>query len=180
MASLGREDGFLGNAQVRIALPESMQRAEKLMRRFGMERHADELVVALNRAAEAAVPQARQLFVESIRAMSLADAKAILQGGDTAGTEYFRRNTEGRLRERFLPIVQQATSKVALARHYENYAQKGVALGVVSRQDADLDEYVARKALEGLFVVLAAEETKLRADPAAAGTALLRKVFGAL
>jgi hypothetical protein len=157
-----------------------MQRAEKLMRRFGMGAHADELIVAMNRAAEAAVPEARQLFIQSVRSMTVGDAKAILKGGDTAGTEYFRRSTEARLRARFLPIVRQATGKLALARHYQNYAEKGVALGVVGRQDADLDEYVTRKALEGLFVVLAAEETKLRANPAAAGSALLRKVFGAL
>ncbi len=112
--------------------------------------------------------------------MTLADAKAVLQGGETAGTEYFRRSSEERLRERFRPIVEQATGKVALARHFENYAEKGVALGVVDAQDADLDGYVTRKALEGLFVVLAAEERKLRANPASAGSALLRKVYGAL
>jgi hypothetical protein len=145
-----------------------------------MGRHADELIVALNRAAEAAVPEARQLLVESVRKMTLSDAKGILQGGDSAGTEYFRRATEGRLRSRFRPIVEQATRKVALARHYENYAGKGVALGVLSAEDADLDAYVTEKALDGLFLKLAQEEKKLRADPAAAGTALLRKVFGAL
>jgi hypothetical protein len=180
VASLGREDGFLGNPQVRIALPESMQKTEKLMRRFGMGRHADELILAMNRAAEAAVPQARAVFVDSIRKMTLADAKAVLQGGETAGTEYFRRSSGERLRERFRPIVEQATGKVALARHFENYAEKGVALGIVDAQDADLDEYVTRKALEGLFVVRAAEERKLRANPASAGSALLRKVYGAL
>ncbi len=180
VASLGREDGFLGNPQVRIPLPESMQKTDKLMRRLGMGRHADELIVAMNRAAEAAVPQARAVFVEAIRKMTLADAKAVLQGGETAGTEYFRRSSEERLRERLRPIVEQATGKVALARHFENYAEKGVALGVVDAQDADLDGYVTRKALEGLFVVLAAEERKLRANPASAGSALLRKVYGAL
>jgi hypothetical protein len=180
IASLGREDGFLGNPQVRIPLPESMQKTDKLMRRLGMGRHADELILAMNRAAEAAVPQARAVFVESIRKMTLADAKAVLQGGEAAGTEYFRRSSEERLRERFRPIVEQATGKVALARHFENYAEKGVALGVVDAQDADLDGYVTRKALEGLFVVLAAEERKLRANPAGAGSALLRKVYGAL
>jgi Protein of unknown function (DUF4197) len=180
VASLGRVDGFLGNPQVRIPLPESLHRTEKLMRRFGMGRHADELIVAMNRAAEAALPQARSVLMDSIRKMTLADAKAVLQGGDTAGTEYFRRSSEERLRERFRPIVEQATATVALARHFENYAEKGVALGVVSAQDADLDDYVTRKALEGLFVVLAAEERKLRANPASAGSALLRKVYGAL
>jgi Protein of unknown function (DUF4197) len=180
VASLGREDGFLGNPQVRIPLPESMQKTDKLMRRLGMGRHADELILAMNRAAEAAVPQARAVFVESIRKMTLADAKAVLQGGETSGTEYFRRSSEERLRERFRPIVEQATGKVALARHFENYAEKGVALGIVDAQDADLDDYVTRKALAGLFVVLAAEERKLRANPASAGSALLRKVYGAL
>ncbi len=180
VASLGRVDGFLGNPQVRIPLPESLHKTEKLMRRFGMGRHADELIVAMNRAAEAALPEARSVLMDSIRKMTLADAKALLQGGETAGTEYFRRSSEERLRERFRPIVEQATAKVALARHFENYAEKGVALGVVSAQDADLDDYVTRKALEGLFVVLAAEERKLRANPASAGSALLRKVYGAL
>jgi hypothetical protein len=180
VASLGRVDGFLGNPQVRIPLPESLHKTEKLMRRFGMGRHADELIVAMNRAAEAALPEARSVLMDSIRKMTLADAKALLQGGDTAGTEYFRRSSEERLRERFRPIVEQATAKVALARQFENYAEKGVALGVVSAQDADLDDYVTRKALEGLFVVLAAEERKLRANPASAGSALLRKVYGAL
>ena len=180
VASLGRVDGFLGNPQVRIPLPESLHRTEKLMRRFGMARHADELIVAMNRAAEAALPEARSVLMDSIRKMTLADAKAVLQGGETGGTEYFRRSSEERLRERFRPIVEQATAKVALARHFENYAEKGVALGVVSAQDADLDDYVTRKALEGLFVVLAAEERKLRANPAGAGSALLRKVYGAL
>lgn len=180
VASLGRVDGFLGNPHVRIPLPESLHRTEQLMRRFGMGRHADELIVAMNRAAEAALPEARSVLVDSIRKMTLADAKAVLQGGETAGTEYFRRSSEERLRERFRPIVEQATARVALARHFENYAEKGVALGVVSAQDADLDDYVTRKALEGLFVVLAAEERKLRANPASAGSALLRKVYGAL
>ena len=180
VASLGRVDGFLGNPQVRIPLPESLHRTEQLMRRFGMGRHADELIVAMNRAAEAALPEARSVLMDSIRKMTLADAKALLQGGETAGTEYFRRSSEERLRERFRPIVEQATAKVALARHFENYAEKGVTLGVVSAQDADLDDYVTRKALEGLFVVLAAEERKLRANPASAGSALLRKVYGAL
>lgn len=180
VASLGRTDGFFGNPQVKIPLPESMQRAEKLMRRFGMGRHADELVLALNRAAEAAVPEARQLFIEAVRNMTLQDAKGILQGGETAGTEYFRRSTEERLRRRFLPIVQRATGKVGLAQHYNRYAEKGVALGLVTQEDANLDAYVTEKALDGLFLALGEEEKKIRKDPAGAGAAIIRKVFGAL
>lgn len=98
VAALGRTDGFFGNPQVRIPLPESLARAEKLMRRFGMGRHADELILTMNRAAEAAVPEAKQLFVDAVRKMTVQDAKAILQGGDTAGTEYFRRSTQEQLR----------------------------------------------------------------------------------
>src|SRR3954466_3153716 len=104
VASLGREDGFFGNPQVKIPLPESLQRTERLMRRVGMGKYADELVLTLNRAAEAAVPQARQLFVDSIKKMTVQDAKGILAGGDTAATEYFRRTTHDTLRARFLPV----------------------------------------------------------------------------
>lgn len=180
VAALGRTDGFLGNPQVRIPLPESLQRAERMMRRFGMSRYADELIVAMNRAAEAAVPEARQLFLGAVRRMSVQDAKGILQGGETAGTDYFRRSTQAELRARFLPIVRRATARVGLARHYNAYAEKGVAFGLVKKEHANLDDYVTGKALDGLFLVLAEEERKIRKDPLGAGTAIIRKVFGAL
>ena len=150
------------------------------MRRFGMGRHADELVLAFNRAAEAAVPEARQIFLDTIRRMTVQDAKAVLQGGETAGTDYFRRTTERELRKRFLPIVEQATRKVGLARQYESFAEKGVALGMVRKEDADLDAYVTQKALDGLFLMVAEEEKRIRKDPVASASAAVRKVFGAL
>lgn len=177
---LGRTDGFLGNADVRIPLPESAQRAEKLMRRFGMGKYADELVVTLNRAAEQAVPEARQLLVDSVRKMSVRDAKAILTGGETSGTDYFRRTTRGALHGRFLPIVHAATEKVQLAQAYGRYADKAAALGLLHREDADLDEYVTQKALDGLYFMVGEEEKKLRAHPAEAATSVLREVLGAL
>lgn len=177
---LGRADGFHGDPKLRIPLPESLQRTETLMRRFGMGRRADELVLAMNRAAEAAVPEARRVFIESARRMTMEDAKAILGGGDTAGTAYFRRTTEDALRSRFLPIVRQATAKVGLAAYYARYAETGAALGLVRKEDADLDAYVTQKALDGLFFVVAQEETRIRKDPVGAGSALMRKVFGAL
>jgi hypothetical protein len=180
VTSLGRTDGFFGNPQVRIPLPESLQGAERAMRRFGMGRHADELIVTLNRAAEAAVPQAQQLFVESIRKMSVQDAKGILQGGHGAGTAYFRRSTEGELRKRFLPLVKQATARVGLARQYNAYAARGVAFGVVKKEHANLDDYVTQKALDGLFLLVAEEEKKIRDDPVASASGIIRKVFGAL
>jgi len=180
VAQLGREDGFLGDARVKIPLPESLRRAEKNMRRFGMGKYADELIVTLNRAAEAAVPQARQLFSDALRQMSVQDAKGILTGGDTAGTEYFRRVTADELARRFLPIVQRATARVGLAQKYKQYAARGVRVGLVDAQDANLDDYVTRKALDGLFFMVAEEERKIRKDPVGAASSLIKKVFGAL
>jgi hypothetical protein len=178
--ALGRTDGFLGNADVRIPLPQSAERAEKLMRRLGMGRYADELVVALNRAAEQAVPEARELLLQSIRKMSVRDAKAILTGGDTAATDYFRRTTRSALHGRFLPIVRTATARVQLAQAYGRYAGKAAAVGLLREEDADLDEYVTQKALDGLYFTVGEEEKKLRANPVEAGSRLLREVLGAL
>jgi hypothetical protein len=180
VAELGRADGFYGNPRVRIPLPDSLQRAEKLMRRFGLGSHADELILTMNRAAEAAVPEARRLFIDAVRKMSVQDAKGILQGGETAGTEYFRRSTEATLRQRFLPIVRRATAKVGLAQQYNEYAEKGAAFGLVKKEHANLDAYVTEKALDGLFLMVAEEEKKIRKDPVSAGTRIIRKVFGAL
>jgi hypothetical protein len=180
VASLGRADGFLGNPKVKIPLPESLARAESLMRRVGMGKYADELVVTMNRAAEAAVPEARQVFVDSVRKMSVQDAKGILTGGDTAATEYFRRTTRDPLHLRFLPIVKKATAKVGLAQKYNQYAGRGAELGLIGKEQANLDEYVTQKALDGLYVMVAEEEKKIRQDPVAAGTSIIKKVFGAL
>ena len=178
--ALGRTDGFLGNPRVRIPLPESAQRAEKLMRRMGMGKHADELIVTMNRAAEAAVPEAKQLMVDSVKKMTVQDAKGILAGGDTAGTDYFKRTTSKQLHDRFLPIVKKATAKVGVAQKYNEYAEKGASLGVVKKEDADLDRYVTQKALDGLYLMVAEEEKKIRKDPVGTGTAIIKKVFGAL
>jgi len=177
---LGKTDGFLGNDAVKIPLPESIKKYEKMMRSFGMGKYADELIVTMNRAAEAAVPEAKKLFVASIKKMSVQDAKGILTGGDTSGTEYFKRSTTDQLRERFLPIVKKATARVKLAEKYNQYAQKGVRFGLVKKEQANLDDYVTQKALDGLFFMVAEEEKKIRQDPVKAGSAIIKKVFGAL
>jgi hypothetical protein len=180
VASLGKSDGFLRNPKVRIDLPDSLERAEKAMRRLGMGKYADELIVTMNRAAEAAVPEAKALFVDSVKKMTVQDAKGILTGGDTAGTAYFRKSTSTQLRERFLPIVKKATARVGLAQKYNQYAEKGASFGVVKKEDANLDEYVTQKALDGLYLMVAEEEKKIRKDPVSAGRAIIKKVFGAL
>ncbi|TAK45329.1 MAG: DUF4197 domain-containing protein [Betaproteobacteria bacterium] len=180
VAALGRRDGFFGNDAVKIPLPDSLKRYEKLMRGVGMGQYADELILTMNRAAEAAVPEAKTLLVDAVKKMTLQDAKGILTGGNTAGTEYFKRTTSEPLRGKFLPIVQQATKKVQLAEKYNRYAEKGARFGLVKKEDANLDSYVTQKALDGLFYMIAEEEKKIRENPVKAGSEILRKVFGAL
>ena len=177
---LGKTDGFFGNGAVKIPLPDSLKKYEKLMHSVGMGKYADELVLTMNRAAEAAVPEAKKLFVDSIRKMSVQDAKGILTGGQTSGTDYFKRTTTDPLRAKFLPIVKKATARVKLAEKYNQYAQKGVKFGLVNKEQANLDDYVTQKALDGLFYMVAEEEKKIRQDPVKAGSDIIRKVFGAL
>jgi hypothetical protein len=180
VAALGRKDGFFANPRVKIPLPDSLRRTESAMRRVGLGKYADELILTLNRAAEAAVPQARQLLVDSVKKMTVKDAKGILIGGDTAATEYFRRTTSVQMRKRFRPIVEKSTAKVQLARKYNEYAAQGAALGLVKNEHADLDGYVTQKALDGLYLMLGEEEKKIRKDPARAASSIVKKVFGAL
>lgn len=180
VAALGKTDGFFGNGAVKIPLPDSLKRYEKLMRGVGMGKYADELILTMNRAAEAAVPEAKALLVDAVKKMTVQDAKGILTGGSTAGTDYFRRTTSEPLRGKFLPIVQQATKKVQLAEKYNEYADKGARFGLVKKEDANLDNYVTQKALDGLFYMVAEEEKKIRDNPLKAGSDILKKVFGAL
>ncbi len=180
VATLGRTDGFFGDARVKIPLPESLRQAEGLMRTLGMGRYADELVLTMNRAAEAAVPEARKLLVDAVKKMSVQDAKGILTGGDTAGTEYFRRTTQEQLRAKFLPIVRNATRKVQLAEKYNQYAETGARFGLLKKEDANLDGYVTQKALDGLYLMIAEEEKKIRQDPVGSASSIITKVFGAL
>ena len=150
VARLGKVDGFLANPKVKIPLPESLERAEQVARRFGFSEQADELIVAMNRAAEAAVPEARKLLIDSARQMTVRDAKAIISGGSTAGTAYFRRTSHKQLHARFLPIVKRSTEKVGVARHYREFAAPAASFGLISAEAAELDEYVTQKALDGL------------------------------
>ncbi|MCU0868057.1 MAG: DUF4197 domain-containing protein [Burkholderiales bacterium] len=180
VTQLGQLDGYLGNAAVRIAMPESLQRAESAMRKFGLGKQADELVTTMNRAAEQAVPEARKLLVDTVRKLTIDDAKRILTGPDDAATQFFRSQTETELVRRFLPIVARETKRLRLADYWNRFAAKGVQFGLVREQDADLDRYVTEQALDGLFRTLAVEEKAIRANPADAGRKLVTKVFGTL
>ncbi len=177
---LAKRDGFLGNERVRIPLPESLRKVEGLMRGLGMGKHADELVTTMNRAAETAVVEAKPLLVNAVKNMSLQDAKGILTGGEDAATQYFKRSTSAGLTEKFLPIVQTATQRVKLADKYNEFAGKGVKFGLIDQKDADLNSYVTQKALDGLFLMIAEEERKIRKDPAGSASSIISKVFGAI
>jgi Protein of unknown function (DUF4197) len=177
---LGTENGFLLNPKVKIPLPPALQRIESALRFAGMRKQADDLVVAMNRAAEAAVPEAKTLLIESVKKMTVQDAKAILMGGETSATDYFRRTTQDQLTERFRPIVKKATDKVGLAAQYNNLAGQASQLGLIREQQSTIDGYVTQKALDGLYLTIAEQEKALRQNPLGASSDIVKRVFGAL
>ena len=174
---LGRKDGFLGNPRVRIELPGFLKDAAKLLRAAGQQRRVDELVTAMNRAAEAAVPQAKALLVEAVRSVSVGDARRIVAGGEGSVTRFFAEKTRGPLRERFLPIVKRETERVDLAARFNAVAGQAAGLGLLKGDDASIERYVTGKALDGLYVMIGEEEKKIRRDPVGTGSALLARVF---
>jgi hypothetical protein len=178
--NLAKENGYLGNDKVRIPLPENLQKADRTLRKFGLGKYSDELITSMNRAAEAAVPEAKTLLIGAVKNMTVTDAKDILLGNNDAATQYFRRNMETALGEKFKPIVNQSMQKVSLAQTYDRFAGKGVKLGLVKQQDARLDDYITRKALDGLFLMMAEQEKEIRAHPLQAVGDLAKKVFSAL
>ncbi len=178
LSQLGHQDGFMGNPKVRIPLPGHLHDVAKLLRRLGQGRRVDELETAMNRAAESAMPAARTLLIDTVANISVDDGLKIVRGGDNAATEYFALKTRTPLGEKFLPIVTTATERVALADKYKAVAAKAAGLGLVKHEDASIEHYVTRKALDGLYLVIGEEEARIRADPVAAGSALLRAVFG--
>lgn len=175
---LGRNDGFLGNPKVRIPLPKFLDDAAKLLKATGQSKRVDELVTAMNRAAEAAVPEAKTMLVNAAREISVQDALKIVRGGETSVTDYFAGKTREPLGIKFLPIVTKATEKVQLAERYNAVAGKAAGLGLVKKQDANLQQYVTGKALDGLYLMIGEEEKKIRANPVGTGSKLLAAVFG--
>lgn len=181
IAQLGRDGGFLNNLDVKIPLPDELRRVDRVLRSLGRDKYADQFVATLNHAAEKAVPEAAAIFAEALAQMTLADARAILKGPDDAATQYFRKTSEARLKERFLPIVKGATDQAGVTAAYKKLMQKaGPAARFIGADATDLDGYVNGKAVDGLFKMIAAEEKRIRQDPLARTTELLRKVFGSL
>jgi hypothetical protein len=185
VAMLGKEDGFLKDASVKIPMPESLNRVERTLRTLRQDKLADEFTTTMNRAAEKAVPEAAAVLGDAIKQMTLADAKNILTSTNNAATAYFRRTSETNLHTRFLPIVQKATAATGVTSTYKQMMEKvsfgGFSAGSILGQDAtDLDGYITRKALDGLFLKIGQEEQRIRENPVARTTELLQKVFGAV
>lgn len=180
IVKLGKPDGFLKNAEVAIPMPDSLKKVDKLMRKLGQDKMADEFVATLNHAAEQAVPEAASLFTDAIARMSVQDALAILKGPDNAATEYFRKTSGAQLTARFRPIVQAATDKAGVTNAYKSLMGKAGPLAKALGKDHDLDTFVTDKTVDGLFKMIAAEEKSIRQDPLARSTDLLKKVFGAI
>ena len=175
---LGRPDGFLGNPKVRIPLPGFLNDAAKVLKFTGQQGRVDELVKAMNRAAEAAVPEAKALLVAAVKGISVGDARRIVGGGDDSVTRFFADKTRKPLGDRFLPIVTRETKKVDLADRFNAVAGKARDLGLVRDDDANIERYVTKKALDGLYLMIGEEEKKIRSDPVGTGSALLARVFG--
>ena len=180
VAAVGQEGGYLNNPFIRIPLPGALQKSESFLRLAGYGPQLDAFSESMNRAAEKAAPQAREIFVQAIRDMTISDARQILGGGDTAATSYFKGKTQDRLREMFLPVVHESLAEVGATRHFQELDRSVKSLPFGGALAFDLDRYVTDGALHGLFHVLGEEERKIRQNPAARTSELLRKVFGSV
>ncbi len=174
----GRPDGYFRNAVIKILMPAPLQPVEKALRAVGSGPQVDEFILSMNRAAERAAPAAKPIFWDAIAAMNFDDARKILTGGSTAATEYFRAKTRERLAAAFRPVVVQAMNDVGVTRQYKELVGRAQVIPFVKSEAVDLDHYVVTKSLDGLFHVLGEEEQKIRTNPTARATTLLKEVFG--
>lgn len=175
---LSKPGGYLNDAQVRIPMPDNLQQIESVLRQFGQDKYADGFINAMNSAAEQAVPQTTQIFLDTINDMSLTDAQQLLSGPDDAATRYFRDKTSDQLEKVIRPIVSKTMDDTGVTKAYKKFVSKSDFLGGYIDQDAfDIDAFVTEKTLDGLFLKLAEEEAKIRKDPLARSTELLKKVF---
>ena len=171
-------DGYYKNSNIKIPLPESVQKVEKILRKVGFGSKVDDFEISMNRAAEQAAPEAKALFIDTIKQMSFDDARKILNGKDNAATLYFKEKTWGRLYDTFKPIVNATMSKVGVTRYYQDLDKKVRSIPFAGSMNFDLDKYVTDGALNGLFSMVEQQERKIRQDPVARVTDLLKEVFG--
>lgn len=174
----GQVDGFFNNPAIKILLPNEMKKFEKVLRQLGFEKQVDQFILSLNRAAERAAPAAKEIFWSAIKEMTFDDAIAIFKEGDTAATDYFKNKTSEKLKTAFTPAVSQATDEVNVTRSYKELTSEVKSIKFLTLEPVDIDQYVVTKTLDGIFLVLGEEEQKIRKDPAARITELLKEVFG--
>lgn len=178
VTATSKTNGYFGNQAIKILMPEKIRKVGDVLGKVGYQKEVDDFVLSMNRAAEKAAPQAKSIFVDAIHQMTVEDARKILDGGETAATEYFKGKTSGKLSEAFQPIVSSSMNEVGTTRSYKEMMGKYTAMPFASAESLDLDRYVTNKSLEGLFYLVGQEEIKIRKDPAARVTDLLKTVFG--
>jgi len=176
--SLSKSNGYFGNQAVKILMPSSIQKVADVARMAGYQKQVDEFVLSMNRAAEAAVPLASKYFGDAIREMSVDDVRGILSGGDTAATEFFKRKSQDKLYAEFKPVVSTKVNEVGATRAYKDMMGQYQSVPFMKQESLDLDDYVTRKGLDGLFYMVGQEEKNIRTNPAARTTDLLKTVFG--
>lgn len=174
----GRTDGFFANTLIRILMPEKLRALEKGMRVMGIGKQVDAFILAMNRSAEAAAPFARDIFVGAIREMTFEDARRLLTGGDTAATTYFQTKTTEKLTAAFRPVVAKTMAENDVGRHFQNVLGAARKLPLIKAESLDIESHVVAKSLDGLFLMIGNEERKIRKDPAARVTSILKEVFG--
>ena len=177
---LGVPNGFLGNPKVKIPLPGSLQKAEGVMRSFGINKYADGLIKTMNRAAETATAEARPMLLDAVQELSVEEAKRILGGGDDAATQYFRNTASEGLSQKFLPIVKNATDQTGVVKKYNEFAGKGAKFGLIAEKHANIENYITQKTLAGIYLIMAEEERAIRDNPTGQESELVQSVFGQL
>ena len=171
-------NGYYGNEAIKILLPDKIQQAAEVAGKLGYQKQVDDFILSMNRAAEKAAPKAASHFADTIKGMSIEDARKILSGGNTAATEYFRSKNFSKLYDEFKPSISQSINQVGTARAYNDMMAKVPSIPFAKTESLDLNHYVTTKALDGLFYMLGQEEQKIRTNPMAQTTDLLKKVFG--
>jgi hypothetical protein len=175
---VSRVDGYFANEMIKILVPEQIQKAAAVLKKVGFQKQVDDFELSMNRAAEKAAPQAASYFIDAVKEMTFEDAKKILQGGETAATEFFKSKTHDKIYSAFKPVVSSSMNEVGVTKSYKSMMARYETLPFVTKESVDLDHYVTNKALDGLYYMVGEEEKKIRTDPAARVTDLLKTVFG--
>ena len=178
---LGKENGFLDDASVKIPMPGTLNKVERGLRKIGQDKVADNFITTMNHAAEQAVPKTTDILVQAVKDMTLKDAVNILNGEPDAATQYFKRTSSSHLSNAIKPIVQTATNSVGVTDSYKKMINKaGFLAKYVDKDSLDIDQYITDKAIDGLFIKIADEEKRIRENPVARTTDILKNVFGSL